>query len=239
MLSASAQQHVPRDINAAADSVVKKWKQHPDVYTDEYLSSPFIFLGEGMGIRNSWIHGNRDTSLVNQFIRLGINNSHDMSSVVLTLAFRKRNHQPENFETLISETKRRIWDNKKYVSQIEEDMKAHLKSFENLKKGDSVRLYILVDSNCYSAQISLAWCKPLYVPEKKDATNRLNFIVDGVVENKLLFDSTMPCSTITLKIYWMNRNNVYAIDDKSEEGYLIQIGNKETFYLNNTLIDKF
>ncbi len=139
-ISAFSQDSVPKNIDAAVDRIIKDHGTYIDT------SRIFIFESLGMGIRNSWIRGNRDTALVNQFHKLNIFEAHDMSSIILQLASKRLHHVSENFDSLILEVANREKGQVSESNQLNKEVQERLKHINDFKIGDSIRAYIPIDT---------------------------------------------------------------------------------------------
>lgn len=231
----------PATIDDAANYFVKKWSNETK---EKFLEKgpTLAHFSIGMWVRNNWIHGNRDSLLVNQFNTLGIYAADDMSGVILELVYKRLKKLPENMDSIIQPYKE-FWSQQK---QLADDTKAHIQ--ENIQKfniGDSVRLFIPIDSFTDGRQSELGDNRVYYF--KTHAQNDYpNLILDGVVTGKNDGYSRYMDAAITIKITYASRHDIrmhktFGYSPKVHEipGKLIEVGNRESFIIQNIEIKKY
>jgi hypothetical protein len=101
-------------------------------------------MSTGMWIRNNWIHGHRDTSLVNQFLALGIDAPDDMSSIILRSLHRKLNNLPLDIDGQVEKYKA-YW--KPIIECNEKTRKTSVENYNKYNIGDSIKILMYVDTS--------------------------------------------------------------------------------------------
>ena len=100
-------------------------------------------LSAGIMIRSKWLSNKKDSALLHELREMGIDESHDMSRVILTSLHRKLNNIPIELEEQVKEVKA-YWKPIR-ICEAAADKLAE----ENYKKfnvGDSITIYMDVDA---------------------------------------------------------------------------------------------
>src|SRR4051812_5839916 len=85
---------LPKNLNEAIEYFNKRWTvadKNNFKNQQEKSAVTQLHFTVGLWIRNSWIHGERDSSLVAYFNQLGVHSADDVSSIILTFLHRKLN----------------------------------------------------------------------------------------------------------------------------------------------------
>jgi hypothetical protein len=133
---------LPKDLDEAINYFEIKWTTNDK---EEFIKDSLknAHFSVGMWIRNDWIHGQRDTSLVQYFNKIGIFHPDDMSSIILTSLYRKLTNKPIDLDKQI-EFYKKYWRKIKDCATKQSDL-----ATENYKKhriGDKITIFMPVDT---------------------------------------------------------------------------------------------
>jgi hypothetical protein len=148
----------PLSINEAVTYFEKKWN---DKEKEAFKNSPEkkaieeSDLTHGIFIRSKWLYNKNDTALLNEFLRMGIDEPHDMSNIILTSLHRKLNNIPIDVEGQVNEIKEyrkpiRICEAK--ADKIAEE------TFKRFNTGDSISIYMDIDAKFGTKNAVLHQC---------------------------------------------------------------------------------
>lgn len=100
-------------------------------------------LTHGIFIRSKWLSNNKDASLLNEFLQLGIDKLHDMSNIILTSLHRKLNNLPIDLEGQV----KYFIDYWKPIKACEAAAdKLAESNFKKFNIGDSISIFLDVDA---------------------------------------------------------------------------------------------
>jgi len=136
----------PRNIDEAILYFETKWndKQKEECKnSDEKTWVNDMHASLGVWIRNEWIYKDKDTALVNQFNRLGIDHPNDMSAIILTSLHRKLNNIPIDLD---GQVKYYIDYWKPYKICDEKASRLAQETYNKFNVGDSIFIYMDVDA---------------------------------------------------------------------------------------------
>lgn len=135
----------PATIDEAVLYFERKWsdkKKEDFKIKPEKTAVEEIDLSVGIWIRFEWLSNNKDTILVNQFKKLGIDHPNDMSNIILTSLHRKLNNIPIDVEGQVNYFKE-YWKPIK-VCEAAADKLAE-ENYNKFNVGDSITIYMDVD----------------------------------------------------------------------------------------------
>jgi hypothetical protein len=134
-------------------------------------------LSTGIFIRSQWLSNQKNTALLNQFIGMGIDQTHDMSAIILTSLHRKLNNIPIDLEGQVKYFKD-YWKPIR-ICEAAADKLAE----ENYKKfniGDSISIYMDVDAKFGTRNAILHEC-----PDTEWSFDYKNdLLIKGIVTDK-------------------------------------------------------
>jgi len=175
----SAQQNLPNNLPKDLDEAIGyfdyKWtKQEKEEFVSDSLKNAHFSIG--MWIRNNWIHGERDTSLVKYFNRKGIFHPDDMSSIILTSLYRKLTDKPIDLDKQI-EVYKNYWDKINDCNQKQSDLAT--KNYNRFKINDKISIFMPVDTadgqrNAIKYVCNIDW---IY-------NSKVDLQIDGVIKDK-------------------------------------------------------
>lgn len=148
----------PATIDEAVLYFEKKWstkqKESFKILPEEKAVSEHD-LSTGIFIRSRWLSNKKDPALLNQFIEMGIDETHDMSRIIITSLHRKLNNQPIDLEDQVSYVKE-YWKPIRACEVVADKL-----AEENFKKfniGDSISIYLDVDAKFGTRNAILHQC---------------------------------------------------------------------------------
>jgi hypothetical protein len=140
-------QTAPKDLNEAIKYFENKWSEsEKNEYKKKAETNAVteLHFSTGLWIRNNWIRGVRDKSLLDFFIKLGIRSPDDMSSIILTSLHRKLDHKPIDLQQQVAACKA-AW---KPVLECEKKARENAyRTYGKFKVGDPVAIYMYVDTS--------------------------------------------------------------------------------------------
>lgn len=136
----------PLSINEAILYFEKKWtnkqkESYKSLPEEKAVSESDLTLG--IFIRSKWLYNNKNPDLFNEFLRLGVDEPHDMSRIILTSLHRKLNNQPLDIEDQVNEIKE-YWKPIR-ICEAAADKLAE-ENFKKFNVGDSISIFLDVDA---------------------------------------------------------------------------------------------
>lgn len=210
--SYSGKDYVPIDLYDAVEYLNCRWsekdkKEIGRLPEDEAMAE--LHMGTGMGIRNGWGLWKGKNELVKFFNSHGIFHPDDMSSIILTSFHRKLNNRDIDFEGQVQ----MYLDYWKPIQEFEkEETKRVLESYEKYQLGDTITVYMEVDSVVHGG-LAIIGIGPNYEwtfnPE-----NDLE-LKGKILEKEIVQDSTNV--KLLTKVFYMNKKGVVEIPWQSIE----------------------
>ncbi len=136
----------PSTINEAVLYFEKKWsatQKESFKSMEERTAITETDLTHGIFIRSQWLINNKDNALVNEFIKMGVDEPHDMSRLILTSLHRKLNNLPVDIEGQVNDIKE-YWKPIR-ICEAAADKLAE-ENFKKFNIGDSISIYLDVDA---------------------------------------------------------------------------------------------
>jgi hypothetical protein len=199
----------PKDLNETIEYFEETWSDSikTEFINDSLRNAHFTI---GRWIRNNWIYGERDTSLVLYFNKLGIYHPDDISSIILTSLFRKLTGKPINLEEQVEEFKS-YW--KPIIDCEEKAKKLAMENYYKLKIGDELNIYMEVDTSYGENLVVIRDCpNPEWIFD-----NKKDLKIYGVVTEKYNINDTANVF-IKVKILKMNKNRLSGTVEEKKPG---------------------
>jgi hypothetical protein len=178
-------------------------------------------LTHGILIRSKWLT-DKDTALVNEFLRMGIDERHDMSNIILTSLHRKLNNIPIDVEEQVAYIKE-YW---KPIRKCE--AAADKIAEENFKKfniGDSITIYMDVDAKFGTKNAILHKC-----PDTEWSFDYKNdLLIKGIVLDKYS-NAAKKNVSLKVKIASLSSDNTTVLFKK------LKPSDEHEFYLRYLLV---
>lgn len=134
-------------------------------------------LTHGIFIRSKWLNADKNNPLLKEFINLGVDESHDMSRLILTSLHRKLNNLPIDIEGQVSEIKE-YWKPIRLCEAAADKLAEE--NFNKFKIGDSIHIYLDVDAKFGTRNAILHEC-----PDTEWSFDYKNdLLIKGVVTDK-------------------------------------------------------
>ena len=136
----------PATIDEAILYFEKKWS---DKQKEKFKNTPEktaiseTELTYGIFIRSKWLNPDKNNPLLKEFLDLGVDESHDMSRLILTSLHRKLNNLPVDIEGQVQEIKE-YWKPTR-ICEAAEDKIAE-QNFKKFNIGDSITIFLDVDA---------------------------------------------------------------------------------------------
>jgi hypothetical protein len=204
-----SQNYPPKDLNEAIEYFENSWNDSiKNEFINDSLKNAHFTIGRW--IRNNWIHGERDSSLVIYFNKMGIYHPDDISSIILTSLYRKLTGKPIDLEAQVEEYKS-YW---KPIIECEEMVKkAALENYQRIKIGDELNIYMEVDTSDGEDWVVIRQCpNPEWIFD-----NKKDLKINGVVTEKYNINDTANVF-IKVKILKMNRSKLNGMVDNKKPG---------------------
>jgi hypothetical protein len=171
------QNNQPKDLNEAIEYFETSWSK---IEKENFKALPEneavtnSHFGVGLWIRNNWIHGNRDTSLISYFHKLGIFHPDDISSIILTSLHRDLNKTEIGLPAQV-ESYKAYW--KPIIENDEKERKLALEIFNNYKIGDPIIILMEVDTSD-----GMTNARPFVMSEVFDPDSDIK--ISGIIKDK-------------------------------------------------------
>jgi len=171
------QNNQPKDLDEAIEYFETSWSK---IEKENFKALPEneavtnSHFGVGLWIRNNWIHGNRDTSLISYFHKLGIFHPDDISSIILTSLHRDLNEIDIDLSGQVEHYKA-YW--KPIIENQEKERKLAVDIFNNYKIGDRVIILMEVDTSD-----GMTNARPFIMSEVFDPNSDLK--ISGIIKDK-------------------------------------------------------
>lgn len=220
------QKKLPINLNEAISYLNNDWslvekRKFKNLPEDKAVTS--LHFSTGLWIRNNWIHGDRDTALVNYFHRIGIYAADDISSIIITSFHRKLNHKPLDLNGQILPYKS-YWKSIKDCEEKKE--KIALINYNKFDIGSPIVIIMPVDVQPNERNAVSYECPN---PDWKFNPKK-DLLINGVVKEKYFINSNTnvffkvqidkmnyPNTTI-----FMNKVNIGSVVDFSLKNLTIQ-----------------
>lgn len=199
----------PLSINEAILYFEKKWN---DKQKESFKNLPEekavseSDLTHGIFIRSKWLYNNKDTALLNEFLRMGIDQPHDISNIILTSLHRKLNNIPIDIEGQVSYFKA-YW---KPIRACE--AAADKLAEENFKKfniGDSITIFMDVDAKFGTRNAILHQC-----PDTEWSFDYKNdLMIKGIILDKYA-SAAKTKTSFKVKISYLSSENTTVLFKK-------------------------
>lgn len=183
----------PATLDEAILYFEKKWtdKQKESYKTlpeEKAVSESDLTLG--IFIRSKWLYNKKDQALLNEFLKLGIDEPHDMSRIILTSLHRKLNNQPLDIEDQVNDIKE-YWKPIR-ICQANADKLAE-ENFKKFNVGDSISIFLDIDEKFNTKNAILHEC-----PNTEWSFDYKNdMIIKGIVTEKF---SSAAKKNVSLKV---------------------------------------
>lgn len=179
-------------------------------------------LSAGILIRSKWLANKKDSALLHQLRELGIDESHDMSRIILTSLHRKLNNLPIELDEQVKEVKA-YWKPIR-ICEAAADKLAE----ENYKKfnvGDSITIYMDVDAKFGTRNAILHEC-----PDTEWSFDYKNdLMIKGIVTDKYSSAAKKNVS-FKVKIISLSSENTTVLFKK------LKASDEAEFYLRYLLV---
>ena len=181
-----------------------------------------LHLSVGMWIRNTWIHGNRDTCLTNYFHTLGIFHPDDMSAIILTSLHRKLNDRKIDLQAQVK-SYQDYWApildcKRRQRSQAFATFQAH-------SVGDKVAILMPVDTSEGERNAMIYEC-----PNRDWTFNpKVDLMVTGIITKKYFINDSLNVF-FTVKITKLNHPNTTILMEDA------RVGDSVNFHLSGLTI---
>lgn len=199
----------PKNLNEAINYFENKWsnEEKTEFVKDSLRNAHFTV---GSWIRNNWIHGQRDTSLVHYFNSLGIYHPDDISSIILTSLYRKLNNLPIELDKQI-ETYKSYW--KPIIDCENRERRLAWENYQKVKIGNQITIYMEVDTSDGEENVIGRMCPSLEwnFDPKKDVK------ITGLITDKYSINDTANVF-IKVKILKMNKDSIKGLINISKTG---------------------
>ncbi len=147
-------------------------------------------LTHGIFIRSKWLHTDKDNPLLTELISLGIEESHDMSRLILTSLHRKLNNLPIDIEGQVNDIKA-YWKPIRICEAAADKLAED--NFNKFKIGDSISIYLDVDAKFGTRNAILHQC-----PDTEWSFDYKNdLLIKGIVSDKY---SNAAKKNVSLKV---------------------------------------
>ncbi len=208
--------NLPRNLKEAISYLNNDWnflekikfKNQPE---DEAVTS--LHFSTGLWIRNNWIYGDRDTSLVNYFHRIGIYAPDDISSIIVTSFHRQLNHKPLDIDGQVKPIKA-YW---KAISDCEANtMKIALLNYKKYTAGSPITILMAVDTSDKQRNATVYECLNVdwkFNPQK-------DLMINGIVTGKY-FRGDSSNVFFKVRIDKMNYPNTAIFSDAVKIGHVV------------------
>ncbi len=179
-------------------------------------------LSAGILIRSKWLSNKKDTALLHQLRELGIDESHDMSRIILTSLHRKLNTLPIELEEQVKEVKA-YWKPIR-ICEAAADKIAE-ENFKKFNIGDSITIFLDVDAKFGTSNAILHEC-----PNTEWSFDYKNdLMIKGIVLDKYSNTEKKKVS-LKVKIAYLSSENTTVFFKK------IKVSDEVEFYLRYLLV---
>jgi hypothetical protein len=187
---------LPKDLDEAITYFEIKWTT-PD--KEEFIKDSLksVHFSVGMWIRNNWIHGQRDTLLVQYFNKMGIFHPDDMSSIILTSLYRKLTNTPIDLDKQIVVYKK-YWKEINDCATKQRDLATE--NYKKLRIDDKITIFMPVDTADGQRNAVKYDCPNIdwtYNP-------KIDLKIDGVIKDKYFINDS---NNVFFKVLIVKLNN--------------------------------
>jgi hypothetical protein len=215
----------PLSINEAITYFEKKWS---DKQKESFKNLPEekavseSDLTHGIFIRSKWLYNNKDTALLNEFLRMGVDEAHDMSRIIITSLHRKLNKLPIDIEGQVNDIKN-YWKPIRACEAVADKLAEE--NFKKFKVGDSIFIYMDVDAKFGTRNAILHQC-----PDTEWSFDYKNdLLIKGIVLDKYSNASKKNVS-LKIKIAHLSSENTTVLFKK------VKPSDEMEFYLRYLLV---
>lgn len=187
-----------------------KNKSENEAVTDEHFAT-------GIWIRNNWIRSNKDTTFKNHFNELGIYAPDDISSIVLTSLHRTLNKKDVELGKQV-EFYKSYWQ---AIIDCNEKQKIQaLSNYNKLKVGDSITIYMLIDTSDGNSNAVIQGCPtPEWIFDKDK-----DLIIKGIIKKKYFINDTSNVF-FSIQVNHLNRKDIEILTNN------VKVGDRKDFSL--------
>lgn len=179
-------------------------------------------LTHGIFIRSKWLTGEKENPLLNEFIKLGVDEPHDMSRLILTSVHRKLNNTPIDIEGQVQEIKE-YWKPIRACEAIAD--KIAEENFKKFNIGDSITIFMDVDAKFGTRNAILHQC-----PETEWSFDYKNdLMIKGIILDKYSTAAKTKTS-FKVKITYLSSENTTVLFKK------VKPSDEVEFYLRYLLV---
>jgi len=211
--------YLPQDLDDAMEYFIHNWTNSQ---IDSFKNGQYnnVHFTVGRWIRNNWIHGNRDTNLVNYFKSIKIYNPDDMSSIILTSLQRRLNKQPIDLKSQ-ADFYIKYWNGINECEKRKRDIA--IKNFNKFIVGDYVKVLMPVDTSGGVRNAIEYDC-----PDTSWTFNpKIDLLINGLITKKFIVDRDSSGVRFSVKIIKINYKNTLIFSDKVNIGGIIEVSPKE------------
>ncbi len=201
----------PASIDEAVLYFEKKWntKQKESFKTlPEKKAVEEHDLSTGIFIRSRWLSNKKDTLLLSQFKKLGIDEPHNMSAIIIRSLHRKLNNTPIELEEQVIYFKE-YW--KPFKACEEKAFQAAGENYKKFSIGDSITIFMDVDSKFGTRNAILHEC--LETEWSFDYKNDL--LIKGIITSKRAEPEKKNCF-FKVKISYLSSDNTTILFKKAK-----------------------
>jgi hypothetical protein len=181
-----------------------------------------LHLSIGMWIRNTWIHGNRDTSLTNYFHTLGIFHPDDMSAIILTSLHRKLNDRNIDLQAQVK-SYQDYWT--PVIECQRRQRNQALATFQEHSVGDQITILMAVDTSDGARNAIIYEC-----PNRDWTFNpKVDLMVAGIITKKYFIKDSLNVF-FTVYIKKLNHPNTTILMENAK------VGDSVNFHLSGLTI---
>ena len=201
----------PKNLNEAISYFENNWsKEEKYEFVKDSLHNAHFTVGRW--IRNNWIHGQRDTSLVHYFNSLGIYHPDDISSIILTSLYRKLNNLPIELDKQI-EIYKSYW--KPIIECENRERRLAWENYQKLKIGNQIMIYMEVDTSDGEENVIGRTCPYL----EWNFDSRKDVKLTGLITDKYFINDTANVF-IKVKIQKMNKDSIKGLINITKTGVI-------------------